>query len=591
MSGDMKRHLPTQFDRDGKQYGEGCLTPESIGTCDEIGFLPERVIPIIFLPGIMGSNLRMTPERQAFIEKNNDITWRPDLTLSEALCEFGFADPAKRQLMFDPEATEVDSYDTDPDQASGSKDHDYWTRSKVEVDANSPMLCNDARSNPRFKSAKRKACERGWGEVFFGSYGTVLNRLETMMNSMFSPEGHLNPGWRDVVDRFPQVWQATEKLPEVTLDDLKQISANCCFPVHVCGYNWLQSNGDSAKKVATRIEAIMADYQKKKLRCEKVIVVTHSMGGLVGRALCHPAYGNIEDKVLGIVHGVQPAIGAAAAYYRMLAGFETPNIDSWLGKMAGRLTNWLVMGDTGQEVMPVLANGCGGMELLPNQAYGNHWLRVVDRKGQTLYSLPEKGDPYEEIYMRDGKEAWWGLLREAWINPAKQPDVGLVSTQKLLGKVREFHQTITPYYHPLSYAHYGCDPQRRAFKEIVWEATRANFSGEPPTDIHPRDWIIHPENHYYKEGKSFVTLKPGTAHNDPGKPPPVPVFWAQMRPAADPGDQTVPVHSADHQRDSGKFKAIFRQTGYEHQASYQDEAALASTLYSIVQIAKTMKWA
>jgi hypothetical protein len=69
-----------------------------------------------------------------------------------------------------------------------------------------------------------------------------------------------------------------------------------------------------------------------------------------------------------------------------------------------------------------------------------------------------------------------------------------------------------------------------------------------------------------------------------------PMAKAEMCPPADPGDQTVPVHSADHQRDSGKFKGIFRQTGYEHQGSYGDEAALASTLYSIVQIAKTMKW-
>ena len=41
---------------------------------------------------------------------------------------------------------------------------------------------------------------------------------------------------------------------------------------------------------------------------------------------------------------------------------------------------------------------------------------------------------------------------------------------------------------------------------------------------------------------------------------------------------------------SGKFQGIFKQTGYEHQASYSDQNALHSTLYSIVQIARTMKW-
>jgi hypothetical protein len=64
----------------------------------------------------------------------------------------------------------------------------------------------------------------------------------------------------------------------------------------------------------------------------------------------------------------------------------------------------------------------------------------------------------------------------------------------------------------------------------------------------------------------------------------------RMQPAKDPGDQTVPLHSAEHQLQSGKFKGIFRQTGYEHQGSYKDEAALHSTLYSLVRIAQTMTW-
>jgi hypothetical protein len=63
-----------------------------------------------------------------------------------------------------------------------------------------------------------------------------------------------------------------------------------------------------------------------------------------------------------------------------------------------------------------------------------------------------------------------------------------------------------------------------------------------------------------------------------------------MQPAQDPGDQTVPLHSAEHQSQSGKFQGIFRQTGYEHQDSYKHEGALHSTLYSLVRIAQTMKW-
>jgi len=52
----------------------------------------------------------------------------------------------------------------------------------------------------------------------------------------------------------------------------------------------------------------------------------------------------------------------------------------------------------------------------------------------------------------------------------------------------------------------------------------------------------------------------------------------------------VPARSADHQLRSGVFKGIFRQTGYEHQSSYKDPRAIASTLYSIVRIAQSAAW-
>jgi hypothetical protein len=63
-----------------------------------------------------------------------------------------------------------------------------------------------------------------------------------------------------------------------------------------------------------------------------------------------------------------------------------------------------------------------------------------------------------------------------------------------------------------------------------------------------------------------------------------------MQPPTDPGDQTVPLHSAEHQLRSKKFKGVFRQTGYEHQDSYKNDSALHSTLYSLVRIAQTMTW-
>lgn len=62
------------------------------------------------------------------------------------------------------------------------------------------------------------------------------------------------------------------------------------------------------------------------------------------------------------------------------------------------------------------------------------------------------------------------------------------------------------------------------------------------------------------------------------------------RTVSEPGDQTVPARSADDQLLSGAFAGMFRQTGYEHQSSYKDPRAIASTLYSIVRIAQKASW-
>ena len=86
------------------------------------------------------------------------------------------------------------------------------------------------------------------------------------------------------------------------------------MPVHAVGYNWLASNALAAKKLRDEINRITAQYNKGQFSCEQVILVTHSMGGLVARA-CAQLPG-MADKIAGISHGVMPATGAAVAYRR-----------------------------------------------------------------------------------------------------------------------------------------------------------------------------------------------------------------------------------------------------------------------------------
>jgi hypothetical protein len=310
------------------------------------------------------------------------------------------------------------------------------------------------------------------------------------------------------------------------------------------------------------------------------------MGGLVARALVHPAYGNLQDKVLGIVHGVMPAIGAPATYKRMRAGFEDPGLMHISPSIIEASVVAKVLGNYGDEVTAVLANAPGGLELLPSESYGNGWLRVR-HNGHDLEVWPKQGDPYNEIYKVRGK--WYALFQEDWINPSGRPPKKGGGTFKrtceYLDKARDIHRKIGDTYHPNSYAHYGADQKQQSFGEVIWEIRNCtDTSGW-------QNWAIINDD---RQGNLEFTPWVSNGVNNIGALPfnddaPVPLHATILPPSA-PGDQTVPAKSADHQLNSGKFQGVFRQTGYEHQSSYKNPHAIASTLYSIVRIAQKVTW-
>jgi broad specificity phosphatase PhoE len=540
------------------------------------------VLPIIFLPGIMGSNLRMSAERQRELRRTDNIAWRPDSLGASNVRSAANDSPQGRQLRLDPLQTTVDIYNSSgPSEISGDGRH-----GNVELDSSfrSPLLTDDPPTAKNRRTAAQKARARGWGEVFFKSYGELLQHLESRLNNTFF-EGKVRQEWRDVVGVDPRVWRPDPSLPQQALseDELKKVATGCWFAVYAFGYNWLQSNGVSAQIIAKRINQVVSDLNQSGYECNQVVVVTHSMGGLVGRALVHPDYGNLQDKVLGIVHGVMPAIGAPAAYKRIRAGFEDA------GMMSGPAESLAakVAGNYGDEVTAVLANAPGGLELLPSESYGNRWLRVM-HNGRDLEAWPKQGDPYSEIYKVRGK--WYSLFREEWINPSgllpRQGGGTFKRTCNYLDKAQHFHQTIAHTFHPNSYAHYGADPERRSFGDVVWRI------GENCVDPDGwRDWPIISDT---RQGKLELVRwnwdRPDKAFARPSGAAVADPIFATILPPAAPGDQTVPVRSADHQLESGMFKGIFRQIGYEHQSSYKDPRVIASTLYSIVRIAQKATW-
>lgn len=567
--------LPTQPHASAGRQAQGFVTPAHDRIPQIVSIPPKRVLPIIFLPGIMGSNLRMSSARQAQLRKKNNIAWRPESL--EAASKLLSGNEALRQNQLDPTQTEVDEYDPatnptgDADETSDQRHSNAKVGFRLNVGIDTPLLMDDPISiNSTGKTKEQKARARGWGEVFFDSYRQMLEMCEERLNTAFR-YGKLDPWWKEIVDVHPAKWQASANPPLVPLDEktLKEAVTGCWFPVHAMGYNWLQSNKESGIRVAERISRLIERYEKSGYQCEKVIVVTHSMGGLVARALIHPDMGNLCTKVLGIVHGVMPAMGAGAAYKRMRCGFEDPGLAS-LSPLASVTAK--VLGNLGPEVTAVLGNAPGGLELLPSQSYGNGWLQVTC-EGRTILSLPQNSDPYEEIYKLRGK--WYGLLREEWINPARQRLSNLTNTLSLLDQARGFHNAIANTYHEQSYAHYGADSAHAAWHNVVWD-----IKGSTPFGDAAKLRIVSDD----RKGKLKVVDPSWDARTITNS------LDVQMRPAADAGDQTVPTHSAEAQLRSGKFKGIFRQTGYEHQNSYKDIGALYSTLYSLVRIAHSMTW-
>jgi pimeloyl-ACP methyl ester carboxylesterase len=556
---------------------------------------PGKLIPVVFLPGIMGSNLRLSKARQAQIKRDDNISWWPDKT-GDALARRN-ASAAERQMRLDPDEVEVDRYKvtdnganlfdaTGDETVNSDKRHNNVPDDLGNI---SKLLVSDPKADPHHPlasnrqsfTAAQKARARGWSEVMFSSYGDIIQRMERQLNDMLQSQGetvNVTKSWSDQGSREALVGRETSSFggasgDPLTEDDLKQIG-DCWYPVHAFGYNWLKSNGDEARSLAPKIDKLVETYNENGFNCPGVILVTHSMGGILARALIHPDYGKIKSKVLGIVHGVMPTTGAAAAYKRIRAGFEGGK-GFW--DVPGNITQ-KVLGETGEKVTAVLANAQGGLELLPATAYGTQWLHVQDQEGKTLVKLPQ-ADAVDEIYTL-GPQKWWRLINPDWIDPAEQikmppkkggkskEQIGPEATMERIKEAMKFADAIQETFHDRSYAHYGSDPAQQAWNEVVWRVV----DGDSAAAGNPLMWTpIEGDKADNAAGILRVRGANGVA------------LQLRLQPPDTAADGTVPV-----QRSADKVQARikFVQTGYDHQGSYKNSGAIASTLYGIVRIAK-----
>jgi pimeloyl-ACP methyl ester carboxylesterase len=387
---------------------------------------PIYTVPIIFVPGIMGSNLMVTTDVGSI--KKGDPVWLMD-SQGGAAMTWKLKNPRERQLRLNPATTDV--YDGG------------------QVPAN-VVTVGDA-------EMIRK--HRYWGEVGAMSYQSYLVWLEHALNG----RGRVDT-WRTLQGdpAFAQALSAGYKFQQVTQEDVGH-AADMRFPVYACGYNWLQSNSESAKRMSKRIDAVIKANNTRSFTCDQVILITHSMGGLVARA-CSELQGK-QGKIAGILHGVMPATGAAVAYKRVRTGAEGS-------------AGYFVLGDSAAKVTAVFANAPGALQLLPSQHYPPGWLKLGSGIGpqfKEVVALPA-ADPYAEIYEQRGK--WWGLVREELINPAAlEGHEGWDRYLKNIRSAKKFHTDLGSIYHKNTVTFFGDGTDAMngmTWGTVRWEARTAS---------------------------------------------------------------------------------------------------------------------
>jgi pimeloyl-ACP methyl ester carboxylesterase len=504
----------------------------------------------------MGTNLRVrrdVPLPPNYPLHPGDPAWRPPNNDAGAFIyakKWGKRTPSERQMILNPNYVEVD--DTgDLDIAPC-----YLDRSVMQ--------------------------ERGWGEIYNGSYGTLLFDLQSNLEMTFRLDAlnqrHVRHRWKEVMQAMEgnplERWgvRSVEPLTESELEKYAEYQ----YPIYACGYNWLQSCGETAKRLEKRVLDILAWWQKRKHECEKVILLTHSMGGLVARACAK----RIPEKIGGVIHGVMPAFGAPLAYRRLACGTECDNpandgVDNY---KAGRFAD--IGGRYPEDTTPVLSVAPGALELLPNQLYPRPWLhvRVVGNAGQPsqresvseYLHLPTESAPNPYKLYRD-MESWYRL-----INPSLADPAGLYPRNKggverqifaAIKTAEKFHYWLADYYHPSTHAYYGDDPEHPAYGRICWTAQKPATLPYALTtaNVQAARYLAHEPDGARTveiEGKFTLTFT--------------------VEPQESRGDDTVPSQSAAGP--SGKVKQLFQTRGYRHQESYQKSDTLLLTRYCIVKL-------
>jgi pimeloyl-ACP methyl ester carboxylesterase len=199
------------------------------------------------------------------------------------------------------------------------------------IDHENPATVLSQNTNTRLSAVE---IARGWGGIYWGGYGNFLRLIATT-----------------------------------------QFKADC--PVYCFGYDWRQSNYENANQLFKMVEQAWENEKP-----EKVIFITHSMGGIVARStlLRFPI---LADKALCVIHVAQPVSGSVAFYRRFFTG-AISSIDG--GRFFAR-----VLGNTSAKFTAIVSGIPGAFELLPSNHYKTNWMGEITNSGVNYW----KGDVYK----------------------------------------------------------------------------------------------------------------------------------------------------------------------------------------------------
>lgn len=595
--------LPSSIDTDGTPCAHAVITPDADRRQKECVFDNRPPIPVIFLPGVMGTLL---------CDKDSGASlWAPPNLDSVASAIPGvlsvltgyFQSAAQRQTRFNP--------------------------LQAVVDPSGPVISIDKH---RFGFDQVEARRRGWSTVHRWSYQHMLLWLQDMLDHAMHL-GDLHDVWangdpegkeftfQSLFGADPAAYGAhgAQKPEPLTKDSAVFKSfLTYRYPVYAIGYNFLQSNQVSGQQVLDGID--VRDRRTKKVtrimgireicrenRTDKAIIVTHSMGGVVARfasQLCGGA-----GDMLGVIHGAQPATGAPLFAKRFRTGGEGNTLKD-------RLTNKSLLGRNDAEFVAIAANAEGPMELSPMPDYNNSqpWWIFTNRARESCMALPSNGNSaLDELYTND---KWYGLVPDnSMLDPA-----GIVKKRlaqdgsgrsvydnyiKTITTVTTRQKTLVNNYHPNTYAMYGTgsletaslglqprpsklepglpDEELQTWGNVVWHIDTDDM---PSVADLQAATLIRDDHH----GQLTILLR-GQAVK----------VTVQQRSVAgkgngiENGDGTVPQWSAEAQGrglvpnvpgdKANGVQMAFVQGGYEHQFCFDHPWSRWALLYSIAQIA------